>query len=81
MNFAKILQQKHNVKHTSLIFGQEASVKKTQLKQLKHTANLKQLQSFQADNIQLHLVFFQLCLFLAPPARIDFLDEKQEIKL
>ena len=45
------------------------------MKQLKYTANLakmKQLQSFQADNIQLHLVFCQLCLFLALPTRIEF---------
>ena len=45
------------------------------MKQLKHTenlANMKQLQSFQTDNIQLHLVLFQQCLFIAPPARIEF---------
>ena len=67
-----------------MIIGQGSS-ENAQMKQLKYTADLtkmKQLQSFQADSIQLapSCVVFS-AVFVFSPTRIEFLDEKEEIKL
>ena len=68
LNFTKLLKQKHIVKYTSLIFGQESSENKTAKIHCWPGKNeaAPVLTGWQHPASSI-LCFFELCLFLAPP--------------